>query len=317
MTKTRWLILVIVIAAVVALAFLADHLHPTPTYEGRTTAEWMMEAIKNSPRQNPQAIFALRQIGEPAVLELARMVEDEDSKLKRQLVLWSEKIPTLEQLVSSSHWYRLFAAKVLATLGPDAKNAIPALEKMAASSDDMLQRAAQAALICIRQEPLEPYIKLYQEHSGKKSARMFGLLMELGPAAKTAIPVLLGELESTNSRIRLTAVNVLGSVGVESPECVAPLIKRLSDTNETVRLCVIGALGNFGGLARPAFSKVSTFIEDENPQLRSSALCCLWRAAAKEDLIPYRVIIENATNDVDATVKTFAEMILNDKLDKP
>jgi HEAT repeat protein len=320
MTKTRWLILAIAVVAVAAAVLLTDRFQPPPTYEGRTVAEWMMESLKTYPHKNPNALYALRTMGEPAVAELARMVEDEDSKLKRQLVLLSVKLPALQQFVSSSHWYRYYAAKTLAELGADAKSAIPVLEKMASCSDKDLRRVATAALIRVRVEPIENYITAYLNYihgHGTNSSESFGLLLELGPAAKIGVPVLLRELQTTNARIRLSVLLVLRNVGCESAECVAPLVDLLFSTNSTLQTSAMGGLAHFGPLIQPVVPTIVSFISDENPSLRSSTLRCLWSAASKEDLIPFRAVIENATNDLDPTAKIYAEMILNEKLNQP
>ena len=284
-----------------------------PTYEGKTIEDWMIESLAEHPRQDGKAIEALRQMGEPAVRRLTWMLENEDSALKLKIIALTKKVPALSDLLVGNYWDRYFAARTLGKLGPSARSAIPALERTARSSDRELARAASAALVSIRNEPIEPIIKAYQDRTTTNWVHAYGLLLELGPVAKSAVPALLAELQSTNSHVRMVALTVLGRVGAESSECVPPLVGALIDTNQVIRSLATHALAGMGPLAKPAIPAVVSSLADTNSRARSDALYFIGRVVPPEEFEVLRPMVERAARDTDPGVRGMAEEVLAER----
>jgi HEAT repeat protein len=284
------------------------------SYEGKTATEWVIEANANYPRRNQTAVQALRQMGEPAVLHLAWMVETRDSALKSKVLSLSDRFPLIDEVMSSSHWYRYYAARALGDIGPTAKAAVPALEAMTYDPERQLGNIAKAALIRIREEPLQPSIDAFRDPMSTNSSDAFGVLMELGPAAKLAIPTVLEQLQSTNSRVRLRAVLLLGYIGVESEECVAPLAAMLDDADEMVVYTAISSLSHFGPLAKSVIPEIILFLKHAESRLRSNALMFIFLVVPPEEFAPLRYAVQQATADED--VRHLAEMVLREKTNR-
>jgi HEAT repeat protein len=285
-------------------------------YEGKTATEWTIEASANYPRRNQAAVQALRQMGEPAVLHLAWMAETRDSALKSKVLSLSERFPLIGEVMSSSHWYRYYAARALGDIGPPARSAAPALEAMTQDSELHLRHAASAALIRIREEPLQPYIDALRDVASTNSSDPFGVLMELGPAAKLAVPVVFEQLQSTNYRIRMRAVVLLGYVGVESEECVALLAAMLDDADEMVVHSAIGSLAHFGPLAKPVTPRIRLFLQHAESHLRTSALIFILLVVPPEEFASLQYSVHRATTDPDEGVRGLAEMVLREKTNR-
>lgn len=83
-------------------------------------------------------------------------------------------------------------------------------------------------------------------------------LAELGPAARSAVPSLIGTLESSDTLVRRESARALGKIGPDARDAVPSLVKVCSDPEWTVRREVAMALGAIGEKqdAVPALEKM-------------------------------------------------------------
>ena len=106
----------------------------------------------------------------------------------------------------------LMAADELATLGPEARAAVAALEKALGSSNDQLAwRAARA-------------------------------LGTIGPEAAAAVPALTKQLEATDPLLKAQAARALGLIGTKDDTAIAALAKAVTDEDARVRRAAMGSL---------------------------------------------------------------------------
>ena len=145
------------------------------------------------------------------------------------------------------------------------------------------------------------------------SSRAFGVLLSLGPYAEEAIPSLLDALESTNSRIRLSAMNLLGSIGAESERCVAVMTNLLTDPDSSIRYSAANALVNSGPLARHTTPMVLPLLDDHEELCRISALNFLRYVVVSNEFAPYRAKVQQMTNDSSELVRSTAEWVLREQ----
>ena len=79
----------------------------------------------------------------------------------------------------------------------------------------------------------------------------------IGPAAKSAIPLLLKAATDSNSKVRANALWALGAIRAEPELCVPELIRALNDSNSWAQLSAARALGMFGTNAQSAIPSLT------------------------------------------------------------
>ncbi len=93
-------------------------------------------------------------------------------------------------------------------------------------------------------------------------------LMEMGPGAKEAVPVLIKALQDKDDLVRANAAWALGTVGPEAEQAIPNLIEAFQDEVMIVRMGAAGGLGGIGPRAKqsiPALAKaIQNPIEDHN-----------------------------------------------------
>jgi hypothetical protein len=310
------LAIIAVVTVAICVALLAKS-EPEPEFGGQPLSYWIFQASAHAPRRNPEAIRALRTMGEPAVQRLTRIVEREDSALRLFIAKHGDKVPMLNENLPAKYWFRIFAAQALGAIGTNAASAIPALEKMAADNDRMLASAARTTLVLIKGEAIDSIIATYLNYADRtNSSNAYGTLLSLGPYAEEAIPTLLVELESTNQIIQLKAMTLLENVGAESEHCVSVMTNLLSDPDYSMRYSAAQALANSGPLAKHATPLVVRLLDDPKAICRSSALMFLYSVVETNEFAPYQTAVQRMTNDPEESVRDAARFVLEKKADR-
>src|SRR5437879_10415514 len=255
-TSTRISLTIFVLIAMGVVGFKVTRI-PQLEHNKKSMSDWMAELVSTYPRRNPEAIQALRAMGEPAVRQLAKIVEREDSVLSKKLLEHADRIPVIAEVIPNKYWDRTMAAMALGELGTNASSAVPALRKMSRDSDPNLARVATAALVLGQNEPIEKFISAALDYGTTNAGDAYGVILYLGPHAKHGIPAYLKELESTNNRIRLRALTVLTYICSESPECVPVFTNLLTDADRLTRVHAIYGLMNYGEMAKTSASSIA------------------------------------------------------------
>lgn len=131
------------------------------------------------------------------------------------------------------HWvHRLYAAKALGLMGPDAEGAVDALIGGLKDPSARVRRAAAEAL------------------------------RRIGPGAKAAVPALIASMQDAEKSVRLHAVDALGSIGPAAKPAVKALVRGLkeSDSDPFDYAC---ALGNIGPAAKEAAGALESLLDNE------------------------------------------------------
>ncbi len=137
-------------------------------------------------------------------------------------------IAVLEDSAPGSEPRWMWAARALGWLGPEARNAVPALIRRLASEKTFVMEAILEAL-------------------GR-----------IGPATASALPPLIETLRSQWPPIRQAGCTALGRMGAAAVEAVPALIKALGDSQGPVCEAAVEALGRIGPAARPALRQMIT-----------------------------------------------------------
>jgi HEAT repeat protein len=152
----------------------------------------------------------------PAVDALAKALKDDDTFVRR------------------------FAALALGEIGADAKGAVPALAAALRDREKRVVEAAATALGSMGSEGVKPLAALVKDPSKEPAlrARAAESLGKIGPAAKSAVPVLVEVLQNkskdkkkknmpVDGSLRLEVVQALGSIGPEAKEA-QPVLEEIA-----------------------------------------------------------------------------------------
>jgi HEAT repeat protein len=190
-------------------------------------------------------------------------------------------------MVEKDGQVRLIVLDAVASLGPDAEPAIPALvhtlktnyggQRLEETHQDYRSALALAA---IGKPAVEPLRGLLKESKENVRAEVASALGRLGPDASPAVPDLIPMLGDKSERIRLDAARALGAIGAAATDA---LVAACSDESTTVRARAVEALGRSSApddrVRRAAFGRA----RDDAPEVRDEAIRALSRLEPADD----------------------------------
>ena len=151
-----------------------------------------------------------------------------------------------EALLNGNWRVGLAAAQALGRIGPDAKEAVPALLK--ALGNKYIRVGAAFALTKINSSTADQSISLIIEALNDESSFIRDTaaqaLVEIGPAA---VSPLIAALKDENLRVRKAAAIALGHIGPDAREAVPALIMALEEGDMELR-----------GIAEKSLEKIQT-----------------------------------------------------------
>ena len=165
-------------------------------------------------------------------------------------------------------------------IGPDAKDAVPALIDSLRDDDDECRFWAVTALSSIGSAAKDAIPRLIEHLQD----RAFGIrqasaqaLSAIDPTAHVVVPALVRTLASDDSHfVREEIVRALGHIGTK--EAVAALIDALTDDCEDVRWYAVIELKMLGANAREAREALQALMANERDErIRSQAKVALRR----------------------------------------
>src|SRR5262249_6230774 len=138
-------------------------------------------------------------------------------------------------------------------IGPEGKAAVPALIEALQDKDGLVQCRAAGALGKIGPEARDagPALRRAFRKSGDFFLRA-AVVEALGRSGKPGVAALIDALESKNEFIREQAAAGLGKIGSEAREAVPALLEMLKKDDEKDRVRACQALGKIGLAAREA-----------------------------------------------------------------
>jgi hypothetical protein len=187
--------------------------------------------------------------------------------------LWGPS-PLIIALEDEDWHVREAAAIVLGHIGPEAKEAVPALIEALQDEEWDVRHAALGALGEIGPEAKEAVPALIKalrdEHPYTRQDAALAL-GSIGAEAKEAIPALIEALEDNDEYGRQDAALALGSIGVEAKEAVPALIKALGDEKPCARAAAAWALGSIGAEVKETVPALIEALRDEDSLVRQNA----------------------------------------------
>src|SRR5262249_40864558 len=144
---------------------------------------------------------------------------------------------------------RAAGALGLGMIGPDAKDAVPALDKALGDADPLVRVSAAQALGQI-----------------------------LKDEARGITPVLVRGVKDTTKAVRVRAAAPSGSPGIPDPEAIAARATALEDrgADGDVRLQIVFTLGKVGPPAKKTGGQLLAALHDGEVRVRLAAAQALW-----------------------------------------
>lgn len=277
--RLRWIIL-LVLLGVIVVALITARRHTEPVIRGKPLTYWLQPGLQH-PKEPPETIAAVfAEMDEDCVGFLIRELEWTPSRLVPILNAPLRRISIV--LFQDRPDHRALAAVTLAKLGPRAKPALPALEKLARDAIEPraadARGAAIAALVLLRHDPLEPLLEKLRDPSNPDWHTCATAMWHLGTNAASAAPLLVEILEtSTNGWVRGRAAGILAAIHSQPELTVPALASLLTHTNVPLRWNAVAGLGAFGANAKPAWNVLTQCLTDPDLVIRSQTTNALQR----------------------------------------
>jgi HEAT repeat protein len=305
--------------AQVAVPLLADSLDTSRAIEAladmgpeaRAAVPKLIEALRqregaaNNKAFRTAAQVALARVGTSAVPDLVRALRDKRegvSPLAGEVLGLivpppRDAVPALLDALERDRAHAESYVRSLARIGAPNPDAVPRLTPLLA---DPAVRA-ETAVALIRIDPghaakvMPDLIQDLQASQRQRREATVRALAELGPAAKSAVPVLAGLLR--DKELQEVVLAALGRIGPAAQEAVPALLTLVQDRSQTNGLLIGQTLIALGPGAIPAVAEV---LKDPDPVYRFWAASVLagYGADARAALTPLLTALKDPTSPV-------------------
>ena len=258
-------------AVATAPASRLDFLHLQPQEDKPAIAAWGMRFFGSEARPAVPALTRLLSDRDPRVKAAAEVCLAGIGPAAAEAVPALVRLLRDPKVGATFHGGVVsLAARALGEIGPAAGAAVSALEQV--TNDATLapwHEAAAVALIKISQGSFQAFFERLKDTSDpSKWDRAADEVGRLGTEADPAIPLLLAGLAHTNDTIRSAAIRTVAQLHRQPGLCLGPLVSTLNSTNARVRMSALDALGKFGPAAKPVAPDIARFLSDPSSASR-------------------------------------------------
>jgi len=188
------------------------------------------------PRMRRNVTAALVRIGLPAVPHLIKVLSEGDSIMRRN------------------------AAVILGSIGPKAKDAIPALERGLRDKDKAFCWTVKQALRKIHQTSFHDLVDSLDNKDVIVRINAAQELGDMGEKAADAVPALIKCLDDDKAEVRKNAAYALAKIGKPA---VPALLDVLKHKDPTIRKNTVFTLGEMGADAKDALAALTELYEND------------------------------------------------------
>jgi HEAT repeat protein/WD40 repeat protein len=284
----------------------------------------LLEAIKDEESDvRINALHALGEIGseaKDAVKQLGASLKDKDAGTRLAVISTLANIgqPALVELQDAlkdeNADVRATALAGLGRIGTQAKTAAPLLRTAQKDGDLSVRIEAYHALACVSPSEAKNSVAflvdaLKDPKNFQYQRMIISALGEIGPEAKTAVPLLVNMLKDEFHKFQV--VEALAGIGPGAEPAVPLLIEDLKSELQPVRFRAAVALGRIGPGAKSAEKALKAALADENAGVRN--LCWLALAKINPDNIKTSIDqLTNSLNDEDPRIRISAALNLGE-----
>jgi HEAT repeat protein len=217
------------------------------------------------------AAFALGEIGGPAIPVLLTMLNDKDPRVRRNVTaalvrIGQPAVPHLIRLLKDTDsTMRRNAAVILGGIGPQARDAIPALEQALQDHDKGFCWTVKQALRKIKQLPSEDSADPLRDKDTPVRVNALKEPGDTGEKAQASIPSLIASLNDEKAEVRKHAAFALANIGAPA---VPALIEALQSNDVNMRKNAVFSLGEIGRDAEPAVPALTAMKHDPSSNVR-------------------------------------------------
>jgi HEAT repeat protein len=251
----------------------------------------LIAALADSePQVHFHAEQALQRMGKLAIPALIESLKPEKLQLRVLPIISAigpdakEAVPALTGLLRSKNAEsRREVILALASIGPDARGTSPDLIKALGEKEFAHRPAAAFALGKIGSKEAIPAIKEALKTPNNHVLRLACVwsLLQLDPSnpeyAALALPELIEAMENEKPEIRREAARALGKMGSGARSAVGTLQQRLRDKDYETRRASLIALAEIGADSEPAVEEIALIFNQGEPSLRPIACYALGR----------------------------------------
>lgn len=203
----------------------------------------LVEACKDA-QVHFAATYALGTFGpeaKEAIPALIESLKQGDTNAARALSLIGRPaIQALVELMTKEMKYRLIAGQTLGKMGPDAKEALPAL------------------------------LELLKAEKAERPTTVLNVIAAIGPEAEAAVPAIVELMKDRDEGVRSSAAMVAWAIGPKAKDAVPALITLLDDKSSMVCWRSLQALEKIGPQAYPALPILLEFAKGKRSKDRPS-----------------------------------------------
>ena len=294
-----------------------------PSYQGQSLTQWLMKT--RVPQSRPEAEDAVAHIGTNALPLLLKWVcADSPGNIFKSLVNILPRTITPGPIRrwannSFSDNRAMAAAFAFAQLGDDAWSAIPELTTVMTNSvNTNASLRAIYAMSSIGKAAI-PALTAQIANTNLPNRGMLIHSFGYSPAlvtnaayATSAVPLLVGCLDSPDILIAASAISALGRMAVYAPAhatlAVPELTKRLHPNfPRQTRICAALALAKYGVSASNATPSLLIAMEDADQQVRNETTKALWQIAPWETTFPVSGFGISKSNAIPSLLAAMAD----------
>jgi HEAT repeat protein len=176
--------------------------------------------------------------------------------------------------------------------------------------DDKQRESARQFLQGVVAPAVEGLVEAIANPATDRDRRLSAIqiLETMGGDAEMAVPVLSQVLVDRDARLRLAAVKALRAIGPKSKAAVPELIGALRDPNESVRIVTASLLSKLGLEAKPAIPALIDALGDQSQAVRIQAIDAL--SAMGDEATAAVPQLNQALTDTNAEVRKSAASAL-------
>lgn len=306
-----------------------------PMVRGKTLSQWMDQLPAEESKDSQEAMDALAQIGEeavvvlgqtlteaentrlrslaadtlgqmgpgalPALKQLGRALDDKDCSVRCHAIealgkIGPQTVPLLRKALAADHPHtRAGAVDALRNLRPTTEAAMAGLTESLGDADEKVKSAAAAALLDLGPDAVPALAHAIRDGDQRTRQEADSVLKNLGPEATEALHTALADEDFV---VRSHIVSALGTLG---PSSIPILLETLDDPDFFVRRQATNTLGLIGVDALPALVKI---LHDGSDNAQAAAAGALGQMGPAAE--PAIADLLDALEDDQARVRTAA-----------